>query len=521
MKYILSIVIALGLTTIGFSQFNPQSRKITEKYFKDFDFEITTPAFQKKKGFTKYKELITFLDSLKQKHPNQVNIQYIGKSQKGKEIPMVTISNPSNDSSKLRVWVQGGLHGNEPASTEGALYLMQQILETPELNKMLNNIILTIVPMANIDGYEKQDRYAANGLDLNRDQTKLLAQESQHLKLAFSNYHADVALDMHEYRPYRKDFIKFSEFGTTSYFDVMFLYSGNLNVPEPLRNFTKEKFVYNACLELDKHQLSHREYISTTSIHGELQFNQGSTNSRSSATSFALSHCISSLIEVRGVGIGRTSFKRRVFTTYSVALSYITTAANNMNEIKSILASTKPSLNKDIVITSKKKVYGDSLPMIDIASSELIQLPVIIRDSWQSKPEKTRNRPTSYIILPGNDEIIKRLHILGIETSIINTNTEMNVEVYTVVDLKTEPYKYEGVKRQFTNTTLSKEKKSIPIGSHRVSLDQKRANLLIEVMEPESGNSFVTFHLIECELNKQLPYYRISTTKTINEFKTL
>ena len=32
--------------------------------------------------------------------------------------------------------------------------------------------------MANIDGSIKQNRYASNGLDLNRDQTKLMAIES-------------------------------------------------------------------------------------------------------------------------------------------------------------------------------------------------------------------------------------------------------------------------------------------------------------------------------------------------------
>ena len=42
--------------------------------------------------------------------------------------------------------------------------------------------------MANIDGYESHDRYAANGLDLNRDQTKLMAKESVSLKQAFSDF---------------------------------------------------------------------------------------------------------------------------------------------------------------------------------------------------------------------------------------------------------------------------------------------------------------------------------------------
>ena len=74
---------------------------------------------------------------------------------------------------------------------------------------LLNYLDIFIVPMANIDGYESHDRYAANGLDLNRDQTKLMAKESVSLKQAFSDFGPHVALDLHEYRPYRRDFTLF------------------------------------------------------------------------------------------------------------------------------------------------------------------------------------------------------------------------------------------------------------------------------------------------------------------------
>ena len=55
-------------------------------------------------------------------------------------------------------------------------YLIDQLLN--DSIHLLNHLDISIVPMANIDGYESHDRYAANGLDLNRDQTKLMAKES-------------------------------------------------------------------------------------------------------------------------------------------------------------------------------------------------------------------------------------------------------------------------------------------------------------------------------------------------------
>ena len=124
----------------------------------------------------------------------------------------------------------GGLHGNEPASTEGLLFFMYNLLNEDSLKSVLEDVNLSIIPMANIDGFEIQDRYAANGQDLNRDQTKLTNPEMQILKKAINEFDPHVMVDFHEYKPYRVDFVKFGEYGTTSMFDCMFLYTGNLNV---------------------------------------------------------------------------------------------------------------------------------------------------------------------------------------------------------------------------------------------------------------------------------------------------
>ena len=177
---------------------------------------------------------MTFLNNLVDQHPHIVQLRYIGESQKGKKNPLLSL-NKTSSTPKIKVWMMGGLLGNEPASTEGMLYFLDKILNDLEVSYLLDRIELAVVPMANIDGYLKQSRYAANGLDLNRDQTKLMAPESIVIKQAFSDFNPEVALDFHEYRPYRKDFAQLSNFGITALYDAMFLNSGNLNVPKNLR----------------------------------------------------------------------------------------------------------------------------------------------------------------------------------------------------------------------------------------------------------------------------------------------
>ena len=197
-KVILYILILNFLAASA--QLNQEPKKITGKFFsKHNDIENITPALKKKKGFTNYKELLAFIQEIVKKHPEIVSSNFIGESQKGKKIPIVYIKNNRNkDDKKLRVWMQGGLHGNEPASTESLLFIMHLILEDPKYIYLLDKIELAISPMANIDGSLKNDRYAANGLDLNRDHTKIMAPETKASIRAFNDFNPHVALDFHE-----------------------------------------------------------------------------------------------------------------------------------------------------------------------------------------------------------------------------------------------------------------------------------------------------------------------------------
>ncbi len=505
-NYILAILFFVMQNAMA--QFSPQTKKVTEKFFPENDkIEEITPALQKKKGYTNYEELIAFLDGLVAQHPDKIKLSYIGESQKGKQIPMVFLSN-SNANPKLKVWIQGGLHGDEPASTEGILYFLFRVLNDKDYQHLLNNLDIAVVPMANIDGYLKDDRYAANGLDLNRDQTKLMAPETVLLKKAFVNFNPEVGLDFHEYRPYRKDFAELSTFGITSAYDAMFLHSGNLNVPKNLRKITDTLFVQNAKNEMLKNGLRPRNYITSQKFGGKIQFNQGSNSARSSATNYALNNMISTLFEVRGVGIGRTSFKRRIGTTFLLTVSYLETAAANISLVKNEIKKANEASNEAFV-TTKREIYNDTIQAIDLDSNELIDLEITIHDAMQTKPALTRKRPEAYIIDKNQITIIEKLKALGIAVEEFAEETQLVVESYTVSSYNREAEKYEKMNLQTVETTLKEDLNVFPKGTFKIPMNQKRANLVIELLESEAPNSFVSFGVLETDLNQQLPIYRL------------
>ena len=506
-KHLYISLFLLG-TILVVGQPNPQSKKITNDFFPDYKelLEIT-PALKKKKGFTNYEELMTFLTDLKNKFPDKMEIRFIGESQKGYKIPIVFLN--SGKKNNLKVWLKGGLHGNEPAGTEGLLYLLDRLLNDSSLKYLLDNTNLAILPMANIDGSIKQNRYASNGLDLNRDQTKLMAIESIAIKQAFTDFNPDIAVDFHEYRPYRKDFARMSDFGITSVYDVMFLYSGNLNVPQNIRLITDTLFVKNARSVVQSYGLKHHDYMSTTKYLGEIHFNQGSTNARSSATSYALNNTISTLIEIRGVGIGKTSFKRRVNSAFSIALSFLKTSFENSDFIKSELKKSLNYNSSDIVVTSSRTVEKEMIQTIDLNSNKIIDYEVTIRDALRSNPTLIRNRPTGYLILEENFELIEKLMVLGLEVNIIQNDSVMKVEKFKITNYNDNFEKYEKMNLQSVKATLVKDEINVKQGTYLILTNQRASNILTELLEPEAPNSFVSFGILRTEINEILPIYRL------------
>ena len=505
-KKVLLVIFLLPI--ICFGQLSPQPKKITKKFFPDPDLEINTPAFNKKKGFTKYDEMMFFLNEKISQHAEEISLEFVGESQKGKKIPILFFDR-ANNAKKVKVFFQAGLHGNEPASTEGILFLIDQLLSNPNYNKLLDRISLAIIPMANIDGYEKNNRYASNGLDLNRDHTKLMAKESKFLKKAFSDFEPEVSVDFHEYTPFRKDYAKLGNFGISNIYDVMFLYSGNLNVPKKLREYTNYRFVQNARDVLSKNNLRHHDYITSHKHQGSIHFKQGSNSARSSCTAFALTNSISSLIEVRGVGLGKKSFKRRVNSTFLVALSYLQTSYNNVEEIKIIIDQAKKD-KSFAVLKSKLNIYKKNIEVLDLDLNEEVVFEAIIHDKLDATPVETRPRAKAYFIKKNQKDVIEKLILLGLKLDSVKNQKNYNLEQYVITDYLKEKMKYEGVYMQKVKSKTEKVNLNIDDDWLILDMNQRKSNLAIEVLEPEAPNSFVSYSIIPTFKGDVLSIYRLN-----------
>ncbi|MCD8261913.1 MAG: hypothetical protein LUD15_10870 [Bacteroides sp.] len=348
-KYILNIVLLLQVTCL----FAQQPAKVAKKFFPDPDVDIRTPWFRKGSKPTTYREMMDFIDKTIAPYPGTASLSYIGETQKGIPIPAVRIVKDTRIP-KVKVLFLERVHGDEPASTEGNLHLMERLLNDPSLAYLLERLDITLIPMVNIDGGSRLNRATSNTLDLNRDQSKLETPEALTLRNFYNEYAPQVVIDFHEFQAVRADFSYISPDNIINYYDAMFLYSGNLNVPEELRNLTGNLFVGNAKAAIDQEELRHHDYFTTSRCFGEMIFNVGGINRSYNANAFYLFNSEAILMEIRGVRLGKQSLKRRVFTIYKLGESFLRTAWEQADEVLRII-SQLPSPEDDIVVTSRPR----------------------------------------------------------------------------------------------------------------------------------------------------------------------
>ncbi|MDO5650487.1 MAG: M14 family metallocarboxypeptidase, partial [Gallicola sp.] len=313
-----------------------EPKKVTEKFYPDPDININIPSLQKGRGFTSYNEMMHFLNNLVAAHPSVLNMKMAGKTQKGKEIPLIKISK-GNDEDKIRIIYIARVHGDEPAGTEGMMYFVQQMAGNSQLQYLLDKISIYILPMLNIDGAETNTRRTANGIDMNRDQSKLETPEAQVLHHVINEVEPHVSVDYHEYQPVRSDFGKLSPDVLGTPWDVMFLFSGNPNVPQVIRTAVDSMFLPEAKKTLDANGLTHHNYYSSSNSYDNIRINVGGSSPRSTSNAIALKNTISMLMETRGIQLGSTALKRRTWSTYLLAETFAKTAYENDDEIRAIL----------------------------------------------------------------------------------------------------------------------------------------------------------------------------------------
>jgi hypothetical protein len=166
---------------------------------------------------SRYDEVIAYMKQMAAVNPN-IHLTTYGYTTEGRPLPLAVIGAPGASAeqvlatNKTRVYIQGNIHAGEVEGKEALLWLLRSIAKG-ERNAWLKTTVLLINPIYNADGNERVSvsnrgsqagpvggmgtRENAQGLDLNRDGTKMETAEARSMASLLTRYQPHVAMDLH------------------------------------------------------------------------------------------------------------------------------------------------------------------------------------------------------------------------------------------------------------------------------------------------------------------------------------
>ena len=167
---------------------------------------------------SRYQDVMAFMEAVEQAAPKLVHLTTFGYTNEGRALPLAVVGAPDaspesvRKTGKLRVYIQGNIHGGEVEGKESAQMLLRDLAQGKHA-EWLQTMVLLIAPIYNADGNERValtnrgrqhgpvggmgQRPNAQDLDLNRDHMKLDSPEARSVAKLMNEYDPHVSMDLH------------------------------------------------------------------------------------------------------------------------------------------------------------------------------------------------------------------------------------------------------------------------------------------------------------------------------------
>ena len=439
------------------------------------------------------------------------------KTEQGRPLPYVYLTEPTQSSHgnttaqpKLRVYIQGEIHGNEPAGDQGIMALLGKMdANSTWTASLLERMDILILTRYNADGVHYFQRELASNIDPNRDHPKLLKQQTRDIKRAFNDYDPHVAIDMHE-------FTAPSIYGGRYRHgaDAMIAGGKNLNTRAEIRNLTDGKFRLGIGAALEERGLNWEPYVTaeTSQVEAPIVMEEAISSSTSGRNAMALNQAVVILAELRGIRLADQHFQRRTASALTMLEAFLNIARQDVDEVLETIEGAIESFissNDDIIMSDSQPSENRTFTFVDIRNGSLVQVPIEFQSSTPAIANQTRTRPEAYLIPRNWMDVAERLKIMGVEMEELKYEYRAAVEAYNITSSQLEDEYYEGVVRNHVTTSpFVKEDLVLPVGSWRVSTRQKKAAQAFIALEPEIAESFVSFSIISVGEGAEYPIFR-------------
>lgn len=470
-----------------------------------------------------YAEAVAIAHKMERASP-LVKVQNIGTTPEGRTMIAIVVSKDraftpeaAARTNKVVMLIQSGIHAGEIEGKDTVLMLIRDMVVSKKYASWLDHMIFVVIPVFNVDGHEYFSPYHrvqqqgprdtglranAQRLNLNRDYIKADTPEMRAWLRVFNAWTPDFHIDNHVTD------------GADFQYDVTWDMARNQDIAEPVRSWVRGKFVpeLNKRMEADGHIVAPYGALSGGGRGGRggapgggappaREFYMEVFSPRYSHLFAAVQNRPSLLVETHSLKTAKT----RAWAHYDIMRHTIETILldpealrKSVREADREIASRAGNRAAEPVylagkVSDKKEplVYHSlkrgpfkseiSGSMVDRFLAEPDDINTAIHDQIDTTAEA--QAPLGYLVPAAWQDMVELLKLHGVEMEKTTKTIEREFETYRFSGVKFGQ-SFEGRVNVTFDQKLVKEKIEIPAGSWWIPMKQRRARLILSMLEP-------------------------------------
>ncbi|MDT8368256.1 MAG: M14 family metallopeptidase [Longimicrobiales bacterium] len=462
---------------------------------------------------------------------DRAHLVTMGHTSEGRAIPLLVIGEVEDGSpeavrasGKVRVYLQGDIHGGEVPGKEALQILVRDLL-TGETTDWTDALVLLVNPLYNADGNARValdnrprqhgpiggmgQRPNAQGYDLNRDHMKLDSPEARSFVSMLNAYDPEVGVDLHTTN------------GTRHAYHLTYsppLHPGTAPEINEILRGTAFPAITERIREADGWEFYY--YGNAGRRNGELAWSTFDHRPRFNNNYLGLRNRVAILSEAYAY----LTYEDRVRATYRFVEEILDWARDDAAAIREVVAAADAPVVGRTLPTRAVPEPSDSL--VEILMGDVVEEPhpytgaTILRRVDVVTPTPMREYgsfmasdsevvPAVYQIPPDAEVILDRLRAHGIEMTALTEPRTVEGEVFVLDGLEIAERPFQGHREHTLSGVWRPSTLELPAGTREVRVDQPLGRLAFYLLEPRSDDGLATWGLIPgLEVGERYPVTR-------------
>jgi hypothetical protein len=461
----------------------------------------------------RYSEVVRLCEDFPKYFPKQVVCQRFGTTPEGR--PMLSlVAGDERKRDRPVILFQGGIHAGEIDGKDAGFLFLREVLEGKRLPGILQKATLVFVPVFNVDGHERFGknnrpnqvgpeemgwRTTAQNFNLNRDYLKADAPEMRAMHDLLNHWDPLVYVDLHV-----TDGAQFQH-------DIAVMVEPTLAGPEALKN---AGVTFRDQIMSDLGQAGHKPlwfYPSfdkdddpTSGIHAGPQpprFSNGYWGLRNRFGILVETHswrnyahrCRATVAALDSI-VKATAENAKAWRAAAEAADRETSQLAGKNAILSYRNTDRTEIFNFLgykYVRRDSPVSGQLMTVYDPNQPEVWKMPL----RKEVVPRLQMAAPGSGYLVPAayRPLVEPRLKAHHLQFQVLDQSQDVPASVYRITDVKLAGSSYESHQRAEFKGQWGQSQERIAAGSLWVPIAQAGAILLMQLMEPESSDSFLAW----------------------------